>query len=726
MTADAREDGFSQDQYPNERGTYVYNSIADLAANRPSSFSRSFVGQNASGSALTQAFSIGDDWRPVQRATIMYGVRVDANQFLDHAPYNPDVDAAFKARTDYTPSPIDFSPRIGFFRQFGYNGSTAIPGFGGPRGNVHGGIGLFRNDVPATLIAPSLLANGSSDAVHQIVCVGSAVPTPSWSSFAENTSSIPTQCADTSAQSPFATTRPNVWYVDRGFSPQRAWRSSLGINTFLIPKLVRFGLEGIYSLNLGQQGIVDRNFSGTRGFSLPDEGGRPVFASAASVVPGSGALTNHDSRLNSAFGSASALRTDLQSRSSQVVFNVYPAPGDALGRFTQWQVTYVYQSVREETRGFNGSTAADPRDMAWSRGSQDFRHQITASLSTRIGSVMSIATTARIMSGLPFTPIVNGDINGDGFVNDRAFVFAPTAADTSVQRGMSALLAGAPSRTADCLPRQLGSVAARNSCEGPWTATMNAVATFNPELFRMNNRAQITLALTNVPAGLDELLHGSSHLQGWGQPAGADPTLLFVRGFDPTAQRYVYTVNPRFGDTRPSRTGVRAPFLITLEARLRLGSPFLDQTVEQVLSPGRTRAGDRLPPQQIRNRVTNGVFNAVHGVLQAKDSLSFLSNDQLRLLTALDRRVTAQGDSLLNPLVQYLSALPTSYSRTEVMARVLDVQTKMFDIAVEGMRDAGKILTPEQINEFPPAIRSAFDIERLKTARPVAGFFPGY
>ncbi len=171
---------------------------------------------------------------------------------------------------------------------------------------------------------------------------------------------------------------------------------------------------------------------------------------------------------------------------------------------------------------------------------------------------------------------------------------------------------------------------------------------------------------------------------------------------------------------------MRAPFLITLEARFRLGSPFLDQTVDQVLAPGRTRTGDRLPPQQIRNRVTNGVFNAVHSVLQAKDSLSFLSNDQLRLLTALDRRVTAQGDSLLNPLVQYLSALPVSYDRTEVMARVLDVQTKMFDIAVEGMRDAGKVLTPEQINEFPPAIRSAFDIERLKTARPVAGFFPGY
>ena len=81
---------------------------------------------------------------------------------------------------------------------------------------------------------------------------------------------------------------------------------------------------------------------------------------------------------------------------------------------------------------------------------------------------------------------------------------------------------------------------------------------------------------------------------------------------------------------------------------------------------------------------------------------------------------------MLNPLVQYLAALPASYNRSEVMSRVLQVQTQMFDIALEGMREAGKILTPEQINEFPPALRSAFDINRLKTIRPVAGFFPNY
>src|SRR5205823_2971685 len=60
MTADVRGNTFSQEQYPNRRGTYTFNSIADVEANRPASFSRVFVGQRASAKSVIGAFSIGD------------------------------------------------------------------------------------------------------------------------------------------------------------------------------------------------------------------------------------------------------------------------------------------------------------------------------------------------------------------------------------------------------------------------------------------------------------------------------------------------------------------------------------------------------------------------------------------------------------------------------------------------------------------------------------------
>ena len=726
LTADLRADGFSQEQYPNRRGIYTFNSIADVDANRPATFSRVLSGQRASASALTGSLAFGDDWRPGQRSQLLYGVRIDANDFLDRPAYNAAVESRFGGRTDFVPRLIDVSPRIGFFRAFGTNGSTGIPGFGAPWGNVRGGIGLFRNDVASTLVAPAMLATGLPGGVQQIGCIGSAVPIPDWSMFLSDPSSIPTRCADTSLASPFATTRPNVWMIDRGFAAQQSWRTNLALNGFLVPKLIRVTVEGIYSLNLHQQAPLDLNFTPNTRFTLANEGNRPVFAQSSSIVPSTGALTNRDSRVDAAYGSVTSLNTDLRSNTRQLIFTVFPAPGDALGRFTQWQAAYALTKIDEQSRGFGGTTGGDPLDIETSRGTLDTRHQVTLSFSTRVGSLFSVNTTARVASGTPFTPIVNGDINGDGLPNDRAFVFGPSSsvADAAVAAQMKSLLSGASSRVRNCLDRQLDHIARRNSCDGPWTATMNALLILNPERLGMQNRTQLSLSLTNVPAGLDALLHGTSKLQGWGQSSVSDPTLLLVRGFDPVTNRYRYDVNPRFGDTRVARTGVRNPFLITLEARVQLGRDGTRQAIEQTLAPGRTKPGDKLTVAQLKQRLNGAVYNPVRGLLQAKDSLSILTNEQLRALTALDRRVTAKEDSIVTPAAEWLASLRTNYNETEVLSRVLVMMNQLFDVVVDGMRQAREIFTPEQINEFPPFLRASFDIKRLQSARPTAGFDP--
>lgn len=728
LTADVREDGFSQEQYPNRRGLYTFNSIADVEANRPATFSRVLSGQRVSANALTGSLSLGDQWRHGPRAELLYGLRIDANDFLDRPAYNPAVETRFGGRTDFVPRLIDVSPRIGFFRAFGTNGTTGIPGFGAPWGNVRGGVGLFRNDVAPTLVAPAMQATGLPNGVQQIGCIGSAVPTPDWSSFLTDPSTIPTRCADTSSVSPFATTRPNIWMIDRHFSAQQSWRTNLALNAFLIPKLIRFTVEGVYSLNLHQQTPLDLNFTPATKFALANESSRPIYSSQTSIVPATGALTNRDSRLDQSYGSVTSLRTDLHSNTKQLIFTIFPAPGDALGRFTQWQAAYALQRIDEQSSGFAGTTGGNPLDIETSRGTLDARHQVTLSFATRVGSLFSVNTTARVASGTPFTPVVNADINGDGFANDRAFVFRPSNAgvDSALSAGMSSLLAGSSSRVRECLQRQLDRIAKRNSCEGAWTATMNAVLILNPERLGMQNRTQLSLSLTNVPAGLDALLHGSSRLQGWGQSSASDPTLLLVRGFDPTTNAYRYEVNPRFGDTRVSRTGVRNPFLITLEARIQLGRDFTRQAIEQTLAPGRSKPGDKLTVTQLKQRLNGAVYNPVRGLLQAKDSLSILTNDQLKALTALDRRVTAREDSIITPMAEWFATLPNNYDESKVLDRTLVLLNKMFDVVIDGMRDARQIFTPEQIDEFPPFLRASFDIKRLMSARPTAGFDPNW
>jgi hypothetical protein len=726
-TLNLRYDAFSQDQYANRRGTYTFNSIADVEANSPATFTRVSGGQTASAGALAGALSLGDDWRPTSRIQVLYGVRADANRFADAPAYNPLVDATFHVRTDFTPRVVDLSPRVGFSWGFGTNGMTGIPGFGAPWGRIWGGVGAFRNDVAATLIAPAMLASGLTDGVQQITCIGAAVPLPDWNVMARDPASIPTSCADTTGTSPLSSTHPNVWMVDSSFAAQRSWRGNLGFEGVLIPKRLGFWVGAIYSANLHQQAPLDLNFSAIPRFALAAEGGRPVFVNAGSIVPATGALTNRDSRLDSAFGSVTTLMTDLRSESRQFIVTLFPARGTNLGRFTYMNLSYVNQRVRDQARGFGGTTAGNPLDVVRGRSVLDVRHQVNINiLATRIGTLLSIWTAARFSSGTPFTPIVSGDINGDGLANDRAFVFGPGSADSAASAGIAALLAGAPPRVGDCLRRQSGRIADRNSCEGPWTATMNAQLILNPERLGFQNRMQLSLSFSNVLAGVDQLLHGGTQLRGWGQPVVSDPVLLTVRGFDPATQRFRYQVNPRFGDTRLSRTSVRAPFVMTLEVRLQLGRTGTHQVANELLAPGRSRHGERRTAQQVRDRLLNSVFNPVRSLVQAKDSLSVLTTAQFQQLTQLDRRVTAQMDSIIAPLSQYLVALPATFDEQDVVARVLAARQSLFDVVVDGMREAGTIFTPEQIEEFPPALRVAFNIDRLLAARPFAGFNPNY
>src|SRR6185436_2223655 len=186
------------------------------------------------------------------------------------------------------------SPRASFSWGIGNNGTTGIPGFGAPWGILSGGIGEFRNDLRPGLIAPVVSNTGLSDALRQLLCVGSAVPVPDFNAFAANEASIPTACL-AGAQQSFVSNRPNVWAIDPSFQSQRSWRGNLTLRGPFITKLFRFSADATYSLNLNQQSPVDVNFSGTQRGQLSAEG-RPLYVQPSSIVAGTGAVTSVDSR----------------------------------------------------------------------------------------------------------------------------------------------------------------------------------------------------------------------------------------------------------------------------------------------------------------------------------------------------------------------------------------------------------------------------------------------
>src|SRR2546427_12663788 len=88
---------------------------------------------------------------------------------------------------------------------------------------------------------------------------------------------------------------------------------------------------------------------------------------------------------------------------------------------------------------------SDPNAREWATSALERRHSLLATVTYPVSGALEVTALGRLTSGVPFTPLVGSDINGDGARNDRAFVFDPgTACGSSVATGMRALLAPAP------------------------------------------------------------------------------------------------------------------------------------------------------------------------------------------------------------------------------------------------------------------------------------------
>src|SRR5439155_516544 len=352
-----------ENQTGNQFGTFVYPSLAALAADSPAMFTRTVVPQVHPGTAWNSALYAGDTWRVGRGGglRLTYGARLEAPRF---------------------------------------------------RG-----------------------APGLSSGQTQLICVGSAVPTPDWSLYAQDPSTIPTQCTDT-ATAVTLTPTPSVTAFAPDFAAPRARRASLAL-------LHRFGssnywvtLEGNYARGVRQYGFRDLNLVTTPRFTLPDEAGRPVYVPVDSIVPTTGAVSYVGSRIHPEFGNVLLVGSDLQSDTKQLILSFTGA--------TRWGASF------------------------------------------RLGYTL---TRARDQSSYSCCSAVGG-------------------------------------------------FAARNSCTGPWQASLDLQVNWRPEWFGLDRRLTMSLLTVNLLGGLDEWLHGRAQLRGWGYAPAPDPVLLYVRGFDPTTNQF--------------------------------------------------------------------------------------------------------------------------------------------------------------------------------------------
>ncbi|PYP59043.1 MAG: hypothetical protein DMD44_05515 [Gemmatimonadetes bacterium] len=557
------------DQTPNQLGTFTFPSLAALAADSPSSFTRTLASQDVDGTAWNAALYAGDTWHAAPGLHVMYGVRIETAGFDGAPAANGTVDSLFGVRVDRLPRERHVSPRIGFTWGLG-------SGEGDVRHTtyVRGGVGDFRSPAPEGLYSTVLKAPGTITAQTQLACVGAGVPRPDWAAYEGSPAAIPARCAD-STNGTSAAARPDVTTFDPRFTAPHAWRASLGV----MRRVGDFSVtvDASYARGKSQYGFRDLNLVGAPGFTLSNEAHRPVYVPADSIVPSTGAVSLAASRAHPEFGRVMLIRSDLESDTKQLTVTLAGSTKrGATVRLSYTLTRSVDQSsfaCCSASQGFAApTTAGDPNVREWATSDLERRHAVLATVNYPLSDALEIGMIGRLVSGAPFTPLVGSDVNGDGARNDRAFLFDPaTASDTAVANGMRTLLTAAPAGVRRCLERQLGGVAGRNSCRGAWQPALDLQINWYPTWFGGDRRLTVSLLTVNLLGGLDEWWHGAAHRLGWGYASTPDPVLLYVRGFDQATRAFRYAVNGRFGSLESAGGGIIVPFQIALQGRLTLG-----------------------------------------------------------------------------------------------------------------------------------------------------------
>jgi hypothetical protein len=701
----------------NLNGTFFYNSLADLEGGRPALFRRTLLPADRSAGRLDYAVYLGDVWRASPSLQLSYGLRFEGARYPDAPPFNPQISELFGRRTDRLPPEVHLSPRLGFTWTIRGRGFGAF-GPGQPAWIVRGGVGEFRSPLPSGLLAAVHGATGLAGSEAEVVCAAAEVPLPRWDEYLRDPSSVPSGCASGGGGLPALSPARNVTFLAEDFRSPRAWRASLGFQRFLT-SLLRFSVDFNYSRGVSQYGFRDLNLRASPYFTLAAEGGRPVYVSPSDVAAASGAVRFAGSRVHPEFGHVLEAVSDLGSESKQLSVSL----GGVTRRGVVLQASYTWSESRDQfsasrfgAAGFNAlPVAGDPRVREWAPSDFDRRHSVVGTLSYGFSPALEVTAIGRFVSGAPFTPMVASDINGDGARNDRAFIFDP-ASGVAEGVAMARLLGSAPSRLRKCLSSQLGTIAERNSCRGPWQSSFDIQVNYRPAVLGLDRRLQVSVVTVNLLRGIDELLHGAEGARGWGLALRPDPMLLYVTGFDPVERRFLYAVNERFGATGSGANVFRAPFQIGIQVRFTVGPDRARAALDGLrgFGPGGGVRGGAVfggaSGAAMRGEFLSRFFallpNPPRAVLELRDSLG-LTREQVLALEALGdtlaRRMEVLGDSLF-------AVLESRGGRDRNLGELLAVVRPQFEAGREEVRRSleriREILTLEQWNRLPDRVRN--------------------
>jgi hypothetical protein len=424
-------------------GDYRFASIANFDAGISGSYTHNF--SNTSDPQEAASFGVnqfglyaGDRWRVKDNFTLTYGIRADVPRFPDTPLANPVAVADFGYRTDVTPSPMSWSPRVGF--------NWDLSGGKGAQRQVRGGVGIFSGRTPYVW-----LSNQYGNTGVQFTNLSVSFNANNQIKFVADPNGQPTTVTGGT------TGRQTINLVDPDYKYPQIIRGNLAMDH----ELGIFGLVGtaevVFAKN--QQDIFYQNINYVpTGATQPD--GRLLYKKFDTSLNDVMLLTNTDK------GSSWTVSLKVDRPFRNGVF--------LSGSYSYNDATSVNDGTSSVARS-NWTTnpiGIDTNNPPLTRSNYSAGNRINISGTVPINLGKGFRSWASLyyngQDGRPYAILFNGDANSDS-ITSNDLIFVPASADqVNVTNGtwdqLNAFLSSDPS-TKD----HRGEIVPRNSARAPWS-----------------------------------------------------------------------------------------------------------------------------------------------------------------------------------------------------------------------------------------------------------------
>ena len=461
-------------------------------------------------------FYIQDQFSPTPRLTLTVGVRLDVPYLNDPPDYNRSLDS-ITAKADGLTCPADtlgvttgapcggintssvpsgnaqFAPRMGINYDVHGDGSFYL----------RGGIGVFTGRPPYVFVTNAYGNTGVT--FGRVACTtAGTIPT-----FAFDINNMPTQCAGAAALAPPAA---SVVFYDPSFRYPQDMRVTFGIDHRLPWEMAgTFDLMYRKSLNALYYNDVNLVAGGT---SL-GEANRGLYGTLSA--------TSFSTTPRRRYPTTPTIYNDIIQHNNSDQDYQWSATVQLQKRFSrgmEFQASYNYSESYDlfsyGSDVTNSNMTNSPlvgtlanRELARSRF--DIPHKVSLSGTANLpyGFLASLIYVGQ--SGRPYTYIVGGDVNADGYGNNDRFYVPANAQDISLCPATGSCLATTPTDPAEyarldsyingeaCLRENRGQLVGRNTCRDAWQSFVNARVAKGVRLFG-NQRIDFTMDIRNLMA----------------------------------------------------------------------------------------------------------------------------------------------------------------------------------------------------------------------------------